>query len=38
MFENLAALEGADLRRLDTFLRNNDKDKVLGNLYRITTE
>ncbi|KAG0369077.1 hypothetical protein BGX24_002560 [Mortierella sp. AD032] len=38
MFENLAALEGADLRRLDTFLRNNDKDKILGNLYRITTE
>ncbi|KAF9139766.1 hypothetical protein BG015_001911 [Linnemannia schmuckeri] len=38
MFQNLAALEGADLRRLDTFLRNNDKDKILGNLYRITTE
>ncbi|OAQ36842.1 hypothetical protein K457DRAFT_12497 [Linnemannia elongata AG-77] len=38
MFENLAALEGADLRRLDTFLRNNDNDKILGNLYRITTE
>ncbi|KAF9536968.1 hypothetical protein EC957_009142, partial [Mortierella hygrophila] len=29
MFENLAALEGADLRRLDTFLRNNDQDKIL---------
>ncbi|KAH7059862.1 hypothetical protein BKA57DRAFT_18974 [Linnemannia elongata] len=38
MFENLAALEGADLRRLDTFLRNSDRDKILGNLYRITTE
>ncbi|KAK3819407.1 MAG: hypothetical protein JOS17DRAFT_819995 [Linnemannia elongata] len=38
VFENLAALEGADLRRLDTFLRNNDQDKILGNLYRITTE
>ncbi|KAF9293294.1 hypothetical protein BGZ88_005547 [Linnemannia elongata] len=38
MFENLAALEGADLRRLDTFLRNKDQDKILGNLYRITTE
>ncbi|KAF9138704.1 hypothetical protein BGX30_008830, partial [Mortierella sp. GBA39] len=38
MFENLAALEGADLRRLDTFLRNNDQDKILGNLYRTTTE
>ncbi|KAG9072886.1 hypothetical protein KI688_000667 [Linnemannia hyalina] len=38
MFENLAALEGADLRRLDTFLQNNDQDKILGNLYRTTTE
>ncbi|KAF9904220.1 hypothetical protein EC991_002923 [Linnemannia zychae] len=38
MFENLAALEGADLRRLDSFLRNKDTDKILGNLYRITTE
>ncbi|KAG0217930.1 hypothetical protein BGX33_009091 [Mortierella sp. NVP41] len=38
VFEKLAALEGADLRRLDTFLRNNDEDKILGNLYRITTE
>ncbi|KAG0311924.1 hypothetical protein BGZ97_011554 [Linnemannia gamsii] len=38
MFENLAALEGADLRRLDTFLRHNDQDKILGNLYRIATE
>ncbi|KAF9082607.1 hypothetical protein BGX23_012287, partial [Mortierella sp. AD031] len=38
VFENLAALEGADLRRLDMFLRNNDEDKILGNLYRITTE
>jgi hypothetical protein len=38
MFENLAALEGADLRRLDTFLRSNDQDKILGDLYRTTTE
>ncbi|KAG0371961.1 hypothetical protein BGX24_000933 [Mortierella sp. AD032] len=38
VFKNLAALEGADLRRLDSFLRNKDADKVLGNLYRITTE
>ncbi|KAG0376246.1 hypothetical protein BGX24_008041 [Mortierella sp. AD032] len=38
MFASLTALEGADLRRLDTFLRNTDKDKILGNLYRITTE
>ncbi|KAH7059883.1 hypothetical protein BKA57DRAFT_530420 [Linnemannia elongata] len=38
IFENLTALEGSDLRRLDTFLRNNDNDKILGNLYRIPTE
>ncbi|OAQ36799.1 hypothetical protein K457DRAFT_12451 [Linnemannia elongata AG-77] len=38
MHENLAALEGADLRRPDNFLRDRDKDKILGNLYRITTE
>ncbi|KAG0063013.1 hypothetical protein BGZ89_010222 [Linnemannia elongata] len=38
VFGRLAALEGADLRRLDTFLRNNDQDKILGNLYRITTD
>ncbi|KAG0315702.1 hypothetical protein BGZ97_007936 [Linnemannia gamsii] len=38
MLENLAALEGADLRRLATFLRNNDQDKILGNLYRITND
>ncbi|OAQ26881.1 hypothetical protein K457DRAFT_140018 [Linnemannia elongata AG-77] len=38
IFKSLAALEGADLRRLDTFLRNNDRDKILGNLYRTTTE
>ncbi|KAF9131522.1 hypothetical protein BGW39_001698 [Mortierella sp. 14UC] len=38
MLEDLAALEGADLRRLDSFLRNKDADKILGNLYRITTE
>lgn len=36
-FNKLAALEGADLRRLDSFLRNKDADKILGNLYRITT-
>ncbi|KAF9550063.1 hypothetical protein EC957_001549 [Mortierella hygrophila] len=34
---SLKALEGADLRQLDTFLRNKDKDKILGKLYRITT-
>ncbi|KAG0031723.1 hypothetical protein BGZ81_000732 [Podila clonocystis] len=30
-------LEGADLRKLDSFLKNNDLDKTLGSLYRITT-
>ncbi|KAF9187493.1 hypothetical protein BGZ51_001277 [Haplosporangium sp. Z 767] len=35
--KNMDALEGADLRRLETFLRNKDQDKILGNLYRITT-
>ncbi|KAF9082199.1 hypothetical protein BGX29_004005, partial [Mortierella sp. GBA35] len=38
MLQGLAALEGADLLRLDTFLRSNDQDKVLGDLYRINTE
>lgn len=38
MFTNPAVLEGADFRRLDTFLRNKDEDKILGNLYRIITE
>ncbi|KAF9205747.1 hypothetical protein BGZ59_000293 [Podila verticillata] len=36
-FRDLKALEGSDLRRLGSFLRNKDEDKVLGNLYRITT-
>ena len=35
--ENNEALEGADLRQLETFLKNKDKDRVLGNLYRIVT-
>jgi hypothetical protein len=30
LLQDLAALEGADLRRLESFLRNNDTDKVLG--------
>ncbi|KAG0297448.1 hypothetical protein BGZ96_006404 [Linnemannia gamsii] len=38
MFSDLAALDGSDLRQLDTFLRNTNADKVLGNLYRITLE
>ncbi|KAF9155943.1 hypothetical protein BG015_007974 [Linnemannia schmuckeri] len=37
IISDLKMLEGADLRRLDTFLRNKDKDKILGNLYRIVT-
>ncbi|KAF9149296.1 hypothetical protein BG015_008912 [Linnemannia schmuckeri] len=36
--QTIAALEGADLRRLHTFLRSNDENKVLGDLYRVTTE
>ncbi|ORZ19271.1 hypothetical protein BCR41DRAFT_421442 [Lobosporangium transversale] len=36
--DDYEALEGADLRRLGTFLRINDEDRKLGNLYRITTE
>ncbi|KAI8349304.1 hypothetical protein B0O80DRAFT_167555 [Mortierella sp. GBAus27b] len=34
--ENNEALEGADLRKLETFL-NKDGNKVLGNLYRTVT-
>ncbi|KAG0044675.1 hypothetical protein BGZ89_005965, partial [Linnemannia elongata] len=36
--QTIAKLEGADLRRLHTFLRSNDGDKVLGDLYRVTTD
>ncbi|CAO3568757.1 unnamed protein product [Mortierella alpina] len=32
--ENKEALEGADLRKLETFLKDKDGNKVLGNLYR----
>jgi len=31
------ALEGADVRQLETFLKNKDKNRVLGNLYRTVT-
>ncbi|KAI8350969.1 hypothetical protein B0O80DRAFT_119567 [Mortierella sp. GBAus27b] len=34
---NNEGLEGADLRKLETFLKNKDGSKVLGNLYRTTT-
>ncbi|KAK5816794.1 hypothetical protein F5H01DRAFT_412867 [Linnemannia elongata] len=33
----LEALEGADLRQLESFLKTSDKGRVLGNLYRIVT-
>ncbi|KAF9576927.1 hypothetical protein EC968_000052 [Mortierella alpina] len=36
--ENKEALEGADLRKLETFLKNKDENKVLGNLYRTVTD
>ncbi|KAF9556568.1 hypothetical protein EC968_008173 [Mortierella alpina] len=32
------ALAGADLRKLDTFLKDKDGNKVLGNLYRTVTD
>ncbi|KAF9346769.1 hypothetical protein BGX34_003633, partial [Mortierella sp. NVP85] len=35
--ENNEALEGADLRQLETFLKNKDNNRVLGNLYRTVT-
>ncbi|KAF9180314.1 hypothetical protein BGZ51_006296 [Haplosporangium sp. Z 767] len=31
------ALEGSDLRQLESFLKTKDEGKVLGNLYRIVT-
>ncbi|KAF9924507.1 hypothetical protein BGZ67_009215 [Mortierella alpina] len=36
--KNKEALAGADLRKLDTFLKAKDGDKVLGNLYRTVTD
>ncbi|KAI8358966.1 hypothetical protein B0O80DRAFT_495609 [Mortierella sp. GBAus27b] len=37
--KNKKALEGADLRKLESFLKHNDVNNVLGNLYRtVTTE
>ncbi|KAG0312150.1 hypothetical protein BGZ99_009672, partial [Dissophora globulifera] len=35
--ETKEALEGADLRKLSTFLQGKDGNKVLGNLYRTIT-
>ncbi|KAF9097524.1 hypothetical protein BGX23_008602 [Mortierella sp. AD031] len=37
-FRNLRTLDGAEHRRLDTFLRSHDNDGFLGGLYRVTTE
>ncbi|KFH72170.1 hypothetical protein MVEG_02461 [Podila verticillata NRRL 6337] len=37
-FKDLRALEGADLRKLGSFLKNKDQDKILGNLYRTITK
>ncbi|KAF9358524.1 hypothetical protein BGX26_001531 [Mortierella sp. AD094] len=34
---SMQALEGADLRQLENFLRRNDESMELGNLYRIFT-
>ncbi|KAH7049602.1 hypothetical protein BKA57DRAFT_492290 [Linnemannia elongata] len=36
--ENNIALEGADLRKLDTFLKDKDGNKVLGDLFRTVTD
>jgi hypothetical protein len=36
--EKKEALEGADLRKLETFLKVKDGNKVLGNLYRTVTD
>ncbi|KAG0253038.1 hypothetical protein BGZ95_006464, partial [Linnemannia exigua] len=36
--ENKEALEGADLRKLEAFLKDEDGNKVLGNLYRTVTD
>ncbi|KAI8597269.1 hypothetical protein EDD21DRAFT_222672 [Dissophora ornata] len=35
--EGKEALEGADLRKLNTFLKDKDGNKALGNLYRTVT-
>ncbi|KAK3821198.1 MAG: hypothetical protein J3Q66DRAFT_148735 [Benniella sp.] len=36
-FDKLEALEGADMRRLESYLNGKDEGRVLGNLYRIVT-
>ncbi|KAI7824154.1 hypothetical protein BC939DRAFT_476939 [Gamsiella multidivaricata] len=37
-FTGLDALEGADLRHLEAFIKGKDKHRALGNLYRIVTQ
>ncbi|KAF9343833.1 hypothetical protein BGX26_005150 [Mortierella sp. AD094] len=37
MFNRFNALDGADLRRLESFLRKKDGESVLGNLWRVIT-
>ncbi|KAF9935788.1 hypothetical protein BGZ65_003006, partial [Modicella reniformis] len=36
-FSNLEALEGADLRQLESYLKVKDRERVLGNLHRMVT-
>ncbi|KAK3821018.1 MAG: hypothetical protein J3Q66DRAFT_332457, partial [Benniella sp.] len=36
-FDRLEALEGADLRQLESYLKVKDQGRALGNLYRIVT-
>ncbi|KAF9355253.1 hypothetical protein BGX34_010565 [Mortierella sp. NVP85] len=36
-FDKLEALEGTDLRQLESYLKIKDKGRMLGNLYRIVT-
>ncbi|KAG0314231.1 hypothetical protein BGZ99_008279 [Dissophora globulifera] len=37
-FDKLEALEGADLRHLESYLEVKDQGRALGNLYRIVTQ
>ncbi|KAG0375599.1 hypothetical protein BGX24_008876, partial [Mortierella sp. AD032] len=37
-FAGREALEGADLRHLEVFIKSKDQDRALGNLYRTVTE
>ncbi|KAG0246581.1 hypothetical protein BGX31_000559 [Mortierella sp. GBA43] len=37
-FDKIEALEGADLRQLESYLKIKDQGRVLGSLYRIVTQ